>query len=65
VFASREKAVESYCRVTGLNLHNQARQSDGLYTALLCKGHRCAQRYVMFSKSDFSIIRMKKSKCTG
>lgn len=38
--------MESNRRVTRLNMRNQARLSDGLYAASLCKGHGCAQRYV-------------------
>ena len=38
--------MESNRRVTRLNLHNQTRQSDGLYVASLCKGYRCAPRYI-------------------
>jgi hypothetical protein len=38
VFASREKALESYCRVADLNMPNQACGPDG------GKGHLFSQR---------------------
>lgn len=42
MFTARKKAVESYYRVTSLNLNNQEHYLDGLYAALLWKGHHSA-----------------------
>lgn len=39
MFASREKALESYCRVAELNMPSQARDPDG------GKGHLLPQRF--------------------
>jgi hypothetical protein len=41
VFASREKALESYCGVAELNMPNQTRDRDGGI------GHLFAQRFMV------------------